>query len=286
MSKSAVLSVDIATMLSPINFKKQLLLFDKLFIDVTSFHTSRELFRNEGYSPTKIIQYTANEKTIFYLESVGLVQFQDFPYQAERLFETGEIYPKTGEKQSPYVFNIIAGQIGRTKTLAAQLQGKGEEAYPLYQAELRQRDNVGKDAVVRFMLTNIPEPDASVSWDQIIDFRRDEDTLTKYYALIKWINDVAKRNFTINEITEEYQYLYHEYLAQYRLHKIKQKQGIVEVILHASVDLIAGTLTGGSVCTSLFSLFRQNLKLKEAELTFSGREIAYIHKAEVTFGRN
>jgi len=55
------------------------------------------------------------------------------------------------------------------------------------------------------------------------------------------------------EIQDEYSYLYHDYLNQFRIHKIKSKQSILEILVTAAIDVLAGQLNAGGISTSIQS---------------------------------
>jgi hypothetical protein len=116
-----------------------------------------------------------------------------------------------------------------------------------------------------------------------MDFKSDPDTMKKFYALINWTNEVSRKQVTISEIEDEYRFLYHDYASQYELHKLKSKQGILEVIVTAAIDAFSSGLGVGVIKTALFSLFKKEMSLMEAESKFTGREVAYIYKASEKF---
>ena len=159
--------------------------------------------------------------------------------------------------------------------------------FPILQQmeSLNNTRNVNKNYVVKFVLSQIPEPLDSVSWEQLLDFRNDLDTKCKYYALIDWINQVSKANLDPSEFEEKYNYLFHEYLNQYRIHKIKYKSSILEVLVTGTAEFLENALTlkFSKITNNFFQIFKANTTLLESEQNLKGRELAYIHKINKTF---
>jgi hypothetical protein len=158
-----------------------------------------------------------------------------------------------------------------------------EDLYPLLNIFPKELDTHKKSEVLKFILSNFPQPNKDMSWDQLKDFKSDPDTMRKYYALTKWVNDVSKKDLQLHEIEDEYNYLYHEYSNQFRIHKLKYQHGFLEIITTAAIDIISGQLGVTGISTSIFNIWKQNINLLEAETKFTGREVAYIYKAKETF---
>jgi hypothetical protein len=84
-----------------------------------------------------------------------------------------------------------------------------------------------KSSVIQFLLNDIPQPDTSTPWEQIVDFRSDEDVKNKYLALINWINKVSNSSGSLSDIKDEYEYLYNDYIRHFKLHKLKYNNTIL-----------------------------------------------------------
>jgi hypothetical protein len=159
-----------------------------------------------------------------------------------------------------------------------------DEFYPILKSDKSFIKNEKKADVIKFILSNIPQPDDSVSWEQIIDFRNDKETRLKYLALINWINDIARLGLSVNEIKEKYEYLYFEYKKSYERHNMKSAMGTFEILVAASVSFftvnIPLTLNLASnflkVGTTVMNLFQE-------EVNIPGKEIAYIIEANRVF---
>ena len=309
MGKEGVIGINFMDIMRPIPFKKNLLLFDKLIVVRETLEMARALVslakRVKGLDDTICI---FNNQTIDFLENEGLLEIVkiDEPLNVElgnfseegkeRIFNEIKHMVFEAEKvrkdirllvEKPFVeiipdlANTFASNFPRL--ISIQRNIRGQEAYPLFSKE-PSYENIGKkESVLKFILNRLPEPDNTISLDQLLEFRKDPNTLKKYYALVNWVNQVAKKDFNTHEIQDEYNYLYHEYTEQFKIHKIKSNQGILEIFVTATIDVLSGQLSVGGVSTSLFSLWKHNLNLLEAESNFPGKEIAYIHKTEKKF---
>jgi hypothetical protein len=81
-----------------------------------------------------------------------------------------------------------------------------------------------KEIATHFVLSQIPTPAESISWEQLLEFRSDAEVKRKYYALISWINDMAAADMPVSHLADKYNQLYSEYLRQYHLHKLTSDQ--------------------------------------------------------------
>lgn len=143
-----------------------------------------------------------------------------------------------------------------------------------------------KNQVIQFVLNDIPEPNNSTSWEQIIEYRSDLDVKNKYLALMNWVNKVSNSNMKLSEIKDEYDFLYNDYMKQFKLHKMKFNNSKLEIILNASANFIANIATG-NYTTSMKDFFQFNVKnaqLLQEEAKLPGKEIAYIYHTSLKFG--
>ena len=137
-------------------------------------------------------------------------------------------------------------------------------------------NNVKSDTL-HFVLSGIPDPDHTVSFEQLFDFKNDPDTQKKFYRLMSWINEVSKGQLTINEIEDKYKELLFEYSERLRIHKMKNNLSNLEIITTIGAQLT--TLKFDEINKTILSIKRRELNLMEAETSFPGKELAYIHKA-------
>ena len=306
MGKLAILPIDYHSIQQPLNFKKQILLFDKIIIEKESLGLAKtfvDFAIKTGNANVNRSNYTFNNQNVEYLQQEGLLEFdtinkaitvsvdsEEALFMQSMAIEANEINILNSQLKNgnPDTLTKLKGLLKQlpvsfARALSIRLKTEGLEAYPLYENEPDYSPYGKKAQILKFVLSQIPEPDDSVSWEQIIEFRKDPATLQKYYTLITWVNEVSKGEFNLSEIEEKYKALYYDYSEQYRIHNIKNKQGTIEILVTAAIDVISQQITSTTVSTSLFSIWKRQINLLDAELKFIGREVAYIHKIEQKF---
>ncbi len=174
----------------------------------------------------------------------------------------------------------------RLDTLQLRKLDESSEYYPSLRTYDTLKTESKKNKVIQFILNDIPEPDYRTSWDHIIEYRTDDDIRNKYLALTNWVNKVSNSNIKLSEAKEEYDYLYSEYIKQFKLHKMKYNNSKLEIILNSTVTLIAN-IASGNYISSVKDLFQFNIKnanLLKEEANLPGKEIAYIFHTKSKFG--
>ncbi len=144
---------------------------------------------------------------------------------------------------------------------------------------------VKKSDVLHLVLNHLPTPDDSVSWEQILDFRSDPDSKTKYWALRNWIGEMARAELSPYEIEEKLEHLIHEYEQHIRLHRMKYNAGTLELVVTMIPEFLEDLIKfkWKETAQLLFRLQKRRLNLMETELKAPGREIAYLFKAKESF---
>ncbi|MET0463898.1 MAG: hypothetical protein ABW007_12125 [Chitinophagaceae bacterium] len=144
-----------------------------------------------------------------------------------------------------------------------------------------------KTHVAEFLLTNLPVPDASVSWEHILEFKTDPAAHGRFLELKQWMNKAIKSGAAITEIEDEFKYLCHKYEEHMRLHKMKYRRGLLRTLITIPVEFVENflTLKWKSAVDSLFSVKDREVELMLAELDAPGREISYILDAHEEFGK-
>lgn len=161
-----------------------------------------------------------------------------------------------------------------------------DEAFPLLQND----DMAGVDPfhqakVLEVVLERLPIPDENVEWQQIVEYRADRDTEGKFNALRVWMQEIARKDYSKNEIEERIEYLLYEYENHLQFHKLKYKYGTMQVLITTSLELLENVakLNLGKIAKTFFSFHEKNYDLLEAEMNAPGKEIAYISKTIKTF---
>lgn len=142
-----------------------------------------------------------------------------------------------------------------------------------------------KHEVVKITLSSLPIPDDSTSWEQIIEYRNDPDSQSKFLALRNWMGEVARAELTPAETEEKLEYLIDQYQQHMNLHRMKANVGVLETIATTSAEVLGDLVSfqWGKAAQALFALKRRKVALLEGELTSPGNEVAYIVKAREKF---
>jgi hypothetical protein len=188
---------------------------------------------------------------------------------------------------------IVLTGIG-TRMHAIKLHNKGvAEAYSVLNSLQAPPMNAGPERnILEMVINELPVPDDLTPWEQIIEFRRDPDSLNKFLKLKNWMNDIAKMQLKPNEVDDKLKSLISDYQAHLNIHKMKTKLDTIKTIILAEAGFItSGWLTGlgalpgliGMVATPLYTIRQRQISLLEEEQKAPGKEIAYIIKAKDAF---
>ena len=142
-----------------------------------------------------------------------------------------------------------------------------------------------KNDVIQVVLRAIPVPSEAVSWEQIIEYRSDHDSQSKFLALRHWMSEMARAELNPAEVEEKLEHLIDQYQKHMRLHRMKTNVGTLETIITTGAEMLGDLFSfkWGKAAQALFSLKKREMALLEGELTAPGSEVAYIVKAKETF---
>ena len=132
---------------------------------------------------------------------------------------------------------------------------------------------------ITIVLRELPEPDDSVAWEQIIDFRNDADARTKFLELRNWMGDIARAKLKPLEIEQKLEYLIHQYQEHLRRHGIKTTIGVLQAIILVPFDVV------NTIARALFEIKERRIDLMDKEQTAPGHEVAYIVEARRAFNK-
>ena len=157
------------------------------------------------------------------------------------------------------------------------------DAYPILTSRMCsiKTPQASRSDVIQIILNALPEPDESISWEQIIEYRSDPDSQSKFLALRNWMNETARASLSPTEIEQKLEYLIDEYQQHMKIHKMKTNVGTLESVVVAGAEVLENLIkfNWGKVAKGLFSIKQRRIELMEAERTAPGREVAYIAKA-------
>lgn len=176
-----------------------------------------------------------------------------------------------------------------TRYTAIQLREVDKvEACPVYHVPTFQERSPqhSKNDVIQIALNSLPVADESISWEQIIEYRSDPDSRSKFLALRHWMSEVARAEMPPAEVEEKLGYLIDQYQKHMRLHRMKTNVGTLETIVTTGAEFLGDLVSfkWGKAAEALFSLKRRQVALLEGEQSAPGNEVAYIVKARETFG--
>jgi hypothetical protein len=315
MEKIAIQTYSAIQFYQKLSFKKAALAFDKIFIDQSAVNSiMRNRYKNNVRCSAQEKQFIAeNLSELDYLFDKGILQEYKHenhqPYivnddeskfnnwrtnEYKRLIKkhskvkkaVSKINIKDWDSDEWRLMNDLDNEVFDidTRSNVFGLKRKGyKDVFPLLSGKSSFNSSNRKEEVINLLLNQFPTPDENTSWEQIIDFRNDEDSRLKYYSLIHWVNSVSSNNRPISEIEDEYEYLYQKYKKQFALHKMKTSLTTWEMIVAAGVDNVLSYQGLPSLIKNLFSLSKSRISLLEEEIKLPGQEIAYIYKANNTF---
>lgn len=285
-----------------ISLKRKILLFESIWINESQLNTNIQMKDRElgDTSEDEILIINENLSSIEYLIDVGeislykgdinntLTDAERLLIEAKMMNELSLVGPQIIQAggitkfNNEYFSKITSDILLRAESAKLNLVGNAE-FYPLLQST----DSFGmansKARVLKLLFEKIPFPSEVVSFETIIDFKKNTDVVQKYYKLIKWINDISNTQMTESEIIDNYNDLYSDYARQYHNYKMKTSFKALEIIYGLADSLVSVINPNLAIASSLFRLWKQEMSLLEAETKFSGREIAYIFEVKKKF---
>ena len=159
------------------------------------------------------------------------------------------------------------------------------DAVPILSADSYPDGQANSTDVLQIVLHTIPMPDATTSWEHIIEYRSDPDSYSKFLALRNWMIDISKKNLTHIEIEQKLEYLIDQYQQHMKLHRMKANAGTLQTLVVSTAEFMEDLvkIKWGKLARNMFTIKERKLALLEGELTSPGSEVAYIVKARESF---
>ena len=182
---------------------------------------------------------------------------------------------------------LLEDQDSRMKSLYINNAYNNIRAYPItsLQSFLNRPEAIITTPEEVLSVTNIEFPAITntTSWEQIIEFKNDEDSYLKYLRLVNWANTVAKKNYSVGELTDYIQYIKAEYLDALKLHKLKYELKTFQVFLNFTAELIEKLIKIKllDIVKMPLEFKKQKIEMLEEEKKLPGIEIAYFTKAQI-----
>jgi len=159
----------------------------------------------------------------------------------------------------------------------------------------------GSSIVYQAALANLPDViEETASWDQILDFRKDQDALRKYRALRLWLHN-ALLTRSVEEATDVICLKVEDYEWALRKHGFKTATGAISSILDwkgltaiiggSSLAAVMGgpiwsALTAGFITITRISVWVAERMIEKKEIERGeGAEVAVIYEAKKRFAR-
>jgi len=139
--------------------------------------------------------------------------------------------------------------------------------------------------VAQVIINNLPLPDETTPWEDIIEYKDDEDVKQSLSTLRRWMRKIARENLPAHEIEEEIEWLINEFHTHMKLHKMKSNTEPIESIVKVSLEFFENLakFNFSKLADPLFAIRKRRFALMEAEMNAPGREIAYIIKTNEKF---
>jgi hypothetical protein len=114
------------------------------------------------------------------------------------------------------------------------------EAVPLLKPDFARPHVLGSslEHVLNVVIEQFPRPDGSVSLEQVLDFRRDPESHSRYLGLRRWMRKISKESLSAREIHDELEWLMREYRDHLKLHRLKTRHGRLEAVVVTAADIL------------------------------------------------
>lgn len=249
------------------DLKRAALLFERVY--VATAVTSAYWLNDDGTAMSPV------EAEIRWLFENGIVSFPD-----DEIYRLDDVRASMASiSDHPVWTRVIAAAISKTS---------GEITVPLIGDDVLLRTPplaVTREDVLHVVLYALPIPGPDTPWEAVLDWRSDQEALTLYARLRRWVNEMGRSGFTASEVRDELLGLLSDYDAYMALQHKKFARGRFEIVITAMAEVLESlaTLKLTSAVEKLFFAGRENIALLEAEFGAPGREIAYVSEAHRRF---
>lgn len=204
----------------------------------------------------------------------------------EKTWELAELSKKTHETYCAHDL-LYALQYHVRRTSLILRKSRQIEAYPIlyHTVPVEPKTEATKNDVVEITLKTLPVPDYSTPWEQIIEYRSDQDSEDRFLDLRNWMSEIAQAKLPPLEVEQKLEYLMSQYQRHMKLHRMKVNAGVLETTIVTGAELLEDFIKfkWGKLAQGLFSFRQRKVALMEGELNSPGNEIAYVIKSRETF---
>jgi hypothetical protein len=138
------------------------------------------------------------------------------------------------------------------------------------------------ETVYKVALEAFPIPGEDAAWQDIIDFR--EESRDKLWGFRRFLRDLAGKKQSEVEIKDDIEWSANEYAKSMQRFKLKQRRGLITTVVVPLAEAADKLINPIGLINGLVSISQSKVALLEAEANAKGRECAYIHDAQQTFG--
>lgn len=124
----------------------------------------------------------------------------------------------------------------------------------------------------------MPQLDTRASWDDVLNFRKEEKTQHLVRNLRRWARKIVAERWTAAELEDEVRELLYEYENHLRLARMGANKGVLEILLTGTADLVENIvkLRFGKIGALVSVLRERKVRLLEEESRAPGRELALL----------
>lgn len=142
----------------------------------------------------------------------------------------------------------------------------------------QEEDQPNKHDVLKIIVPALPLPERHVSWEKIIEYRSDPNSLNRFPDLRNWILDTGRGKLTGPEVEERFHAVLMRFRKQMEIHGMKTVTMMLEAFVTTSPDVIRGLLSyQASRAPNLLCFFEhRKLALLEGEAQSEVSEVGYV----------
>ena len=157
------------------------------------------------------------------------------------------------------------------------------EDIPNQEEEENELTSERRRAFYDVIISNIPTPSEQTSWEQIIEFRNENQD--QYLTFRRWIDKTVRGDLPISELDDELNHLVNKYQEYMRVKRMEWKSSRLRTLVSIPLDIARGilTLNAEMVTRPFFELNKHYITLLDAELKAPHREISYLVRSEEQF---
>jgi hypothetical protein len=139
--------------------------------------------------------------------------------------------------------------------------------------------------VWKVVFEEMPELDSKAPWEDVLDFRKEEQTQHLVRSLRRWIRKIVAEEWTEGELEDEIRELVFAYESHLRRARMRGGNGIVEILITGAAGLAEDIikLRFAKISKLATAIFGRRVRLMQEEANAPGRELAIIPRLKERF---